>query len=173
MNYFDATLGMPSSEFWLEDSLIVFTAERCSNHAMAALDDIWSFSVPMYFPSLEMYANDNAKNLFFETEGAWSSSEIGLPDEKVLHGFLDGKYAITAILTGLRSGYIYGSYWYDKYQRPIELHGNVGEYVVTLFEEHKGETTATLELMWQHNELMGVWEDSDGNRSFPIVFRVN
>lgn len=162
--------GMPTSRFYLTDSTIVFVVGRCSNHAMAALDDVWEFYIDMAFEGMETYFRDGFKSVL-EGKRDHKSISGGLPEDKVLKGFVDGRIPITGIITGLSGSFIHGVYWYDKYKKPITLRGEpAGDNKWRLIEEMGSKKIANVELIFQNGQLQGVWEKADGSNSFPIVF---
>ncbi len=171
LNWFNGS-GFPSSTFYLKDSSIVFTAERCSNHMMAALDDLWEFSTEMRFSDIEPYLSEKGAKILHGKYLSFSGDQL-LPENKVLSGYLDGKYPITAIFSSLSGSYLNGVYWYNKYKKPIALYGEVMDNGKMKFhEEVNGKKIAVIECEWQNNQLMGVWEKADGSVSYPLVLRV-
>lgn len=165
--------GQPFFGFYLTDTTMVLTYGRCSNHMMAALDDLWDFQVPYTFEELKPYLSDEGRSVLFN-EGRQSSTDLHLPDRKVLSGTLDGKYPVHAIFSGLAGQYLNGVYWYDNYKKPISIYGTrLEDGTMELWEEVKGEKYARIELIYQNGQLMGVWERVDGSSSFPIDLRID
>jgi hypothetical protein len=159
--------GVPYFGFYLTDTNMVLTYGRCSNHMMAALDDLWEFNIPFSFETLKPYLSPKGRSLIFNEAGAESTFP---PEQKVLTGTLDGKYPIHAIFNSLSSYYgLSGVYWYDKYQKPIPIYGSItGENTYEFWEEEESVRVARLELVFQNGQLMGVWERVDGSSSFPV-----
>lgn len=162
--------GFPSNQFMLTDSTIVFFAERCSNHMMAALDDLWSFEVIMNLDDLRPYLNKTAENFLFNG-GKWVHPEKRNYSNKVLEGSIGGKYPITAIINlDQVSSEIYGTYWYTKYKKPITVHGSIldtGDY--ELFEELEGKETARMVLHEENGKLSGNWYKTGSTRGLSII----
>ena len=162
--------GFPSNDFMLTDSTIVFYAERCSNHMMAALDDLWSFEVVMVLNDLRPYLNKTAED-FLLNGTKWVHPERRNYSQKVLEGSIGEKYQITAILTidKATSG-VYGTYWYTKYKKPITVRGSIldsGEY--ELFEELGGKEIARMVLHEEKGKLIGNWFKTGSTSSLNIV----
>jgi len=165
--------GFPSYTFYLTDSTIVFTRYRCSNHMMAALDDLWEFNVPMSFEEVRPYLSDKGKKLLFR-EALDLKAGVHVPESKILRGTLDGKYPIVALFSSLDGTYLSGVYWYDKYRTPIDLYsGSVNEGVYEFWEMKDDQRTARIEFMYQNGQIIGVWEKADGSNSLPLVLRVD
>lgn len=163
---------VPYFNFYLTDSSFVFTRYRCSNHMMAALDDLWTFNISYTFDELERFLSEKGHAILFKEHPA--NSDFA-PEAKVLSGTLDGKYPIHAIFHTLSSEYgLQGVYWYDKYKKPIQIYGSViGENKYEFWEEVKGEKFARIELMYQNGQIMGVWERVDGSNSLPVSLRLD
>ena len=165
--------GFPSNTFYLTDSTMVFTRYRCSNHMMAALDDLWKFHVPMSFEQLRPYLSDKGRRLLLH-ETLDIPANVHLPEDKILRGTLDGKYPITALFSGLTGNYLTGVYWYDNYKIPIELYGSrLTEGVYEFWEMKDDKRIARFEFMYQNGQIVGVWEKADGSASLPLVLRVD
>lgn len=165
--------GFPSSTFYLTDSTIVFTEHRCSNHMMAALDDLWDFHVSMSFESLRPYLTDKGRALLLN-EVIDLKADARPPEDKILHGTLDGKYPIVALFSSLEGPYLSGVYWYDKYKTPIDLYsGTLNEGVYEFWEVKDDKRTSRLEFMYQNGQIMGMWEKADGTDSLPLVLSVD
>ncbi|MDX2359433.1 MAG: hypothetical protein QNK23_01410 [Crocinitomicaceae bacterium] len=66
---------LPITMFTIMDDGIRFERERCSNHAMMALDDLGRFSQELSFKDLEMFMNENFSALM--SAGIWSTKNKG------------------------------------------------------------------------------------------------
>lgn len=103
------------TNFHLSDNLLTITFGRCSNHASRALDEIGKFENTLSYEELKPYlSNDGIQYLSNQTH---SLSNIQTP-YRVFRGKIADKYPITVV--NIKHGG--WSYWYDKYQTPIELH---------------------------------------------------
>lgn len=172
LHYF-AGEGTSYFNFYLTDSTFVLTHYRCSNHMMAALDDLWDFQVPFTFEELKPYLSDEGLSILFN-EARETSPDAHVPEQKVMSGSLDGKYPIHAIFRRLSGDYLNGVYWYDKYMKPISIYGNrMDDGTFEFWEEVKGNKIARIELVYQNGQIMGVWERVDGSNSLPMVLRID
>ena len=165
--------GTSYFNFYLTDSTFVFTRYRCSNHMMAALDDLWDFQVAFTFDELKPYLSDEGLSILIN-QAREMSPDTHVPEQKVMNGSLDGKYPIHAIFRSLSGDYLNGVYWYDKYMKPISIYGNrMDDGTFVFWEEVKGKKFARIELIYQNGQIMGVWERVDGSNSLPIDLRID
>ncbi|GEM_PF-3112362 len=168
MNRYDGK-GFPSDEFELTDSSIVFTDERCSNHAMAALDDLWSFATEMKFDAVRSFLSLKGEALI---EGkTWNSANAIDLSDKLLKGSIkvnDKSAPIKAIISSYY-GRVYGTYWYDRHKTPISLSGEIKENgSMEIWEEVDNKKTGLFKLKPSGGVLEGSWETPDGTKSFPV-----
>lgn len=163
-----------SSSYYLTDSSMVVVRSRCSNHMMAALDDLWEFYQEFSFEDLKEIFNKNANALF---EGKpLDYSDSGVPVGQVLKGDLGGKYPITMILTNIYEDHYSGVYWYDKIKKRIELDGELNDQIATLTlnESVDEKETGKFELMiMSDGSLEGNWIDSKGETSFAVALKLS
>ncbi len=69
-----------------------------------------------------------------------------------------------------------GTYSYDKFGKPISLNGSLQNGKITLQElDGKGNTTATFvgTLSGDRNEITGVWQNANGNKSLPFALHAS
>lgn len=166
-------VGFPSTHFYLTDSTIVFTRYRCSNHMMAALDDLWEFHVPKSFEELRPYLSEKGRSLLLK-EVVSQRRDALPPEDKILRGTLDGKYPIIALFSSLEGPYLSGVYWYEKYKTPIDLYSGSKKDGVYEFWEKKGDQKiARLEFVYDNGQIIGTWEKADGTGSLPLVLSVH
>lgn len=171
--YFQEMKDFPSHYFYMTDDLIAFKAFRCSNHMMAALDELWEFEIPYNIKELSSSLRPELVKML-TGKGNWNSIHELAPSYKVLTGTVDGKYPITAVFSNLNSEYLYGAYWYDKYKKPITLSGKRSDDGRFLFvEEINGKAIANIEFILQKDQFIGVWEKVDHSSSLPIVLRID
>lgn len=172
LEYFQEMNDFPSHYFYMTEDGIVFKAYRCSNHMMAALDELWEFEIPYSIEAL----SSNLRPQLVKTlmsNGNWVSVDNQIPSYKVLTGTVDDKYPITAVFSNLNSDFLHGAYWYDKYKKPITLSGKRTDDGRYLFEEEtNGKVTANIEFILQNDQFKGVWEKTDQSSSLPIVLRI-
>ena len=111
-----------SGNFMMEKENMVFIKERCSNHMMAALDELWIFEEPMTYEILSNFYNQNALDAY-ET-GVWNSKKAVTLNDKILGGTINGRYPITARLRiDNENSQVSGVYWYDKVKIELRVDG--------------------------------------------------
>lgn len=158
--------------FYLTDSTITFVKGRCSSHMMAALDDLWEFHDEYSLVELQsMMSNDGIALMFGEK---LNYQHLTVPNGKVLHGKIGGKYPITMTIKNSYDDVYYGEYWYDKVKQPIKLSGNTDEMAfLHLKEEVNEKTTGTFDLqVIQGGSLEGEWKSADGTKQFDVTLTV-
>lgn len=169
LSYYEEPTPLSDEYFFLTDSTITFVKGRCSNHMMAALDDLWEFYESFPVDELENIMSDNGLALMHGTERQIEPYII--PSGKVLKGAMGGKYPITLILRNTYLNHYSGIYWYDKIGKPISLYGKLIEDqgFVEIDEKVNDKVTGTMTLSAQKDgALEGDWISSDGLKTFEI-----
>ncbi|MDQ1160785.1 hypothetical protein QE422_001153 [Chryseobacterium sp. SORGH_AS 447] len=157
----DYTIG--SIGYYFAEDSIRFVAERCSNHAMLALDDLGSHQVGFSYQELEKYWSPYAKNLL---SGSQQADQTGFSN-KIYKGKIDGKYPITVLIGEVYAdGSFSAKYWYDKNRKLIEWHGTVKGNHISLVEssEYNEEArqwmvTALIEADLRGRKMTGTWQN--------------
>ncbi|VVE59232.1 hypothetical protein PIN31009_05466 [Pandoraea iniqua] len=139
----------------IEGESITFLYERCSNHAMRALDDVGNQKVTYKIADLAPYFTAYGKYLLMS--GPKVAPQVD-PYGQILQGRV-GKAAITLYLSRrYNDDSLDGSYFYDKYRTPISLSGKVIGNVVELSEFDSGDTPKPLiRAEVKGDELEGQW----------------
>ncbi len=141
---------------------MLFTAWRCSNHAMRALDDVDNVSLGLSAQALGKMLTPYGQSLILDGSSVPEPTTVF---QQLLHGKI-GTAAITAWLTA--SSYspgdisIRGLYYYNKYRKPIALSGKQVGQALTL-SEGEGKSRATISLKLGPTGLSGQW-DGDGKK---------
>jgi hypothetical protein len=139
--------------FLFDKNNIVFERGRCSNHAMRPLDELDRFSIPMSFTKVKKHLTPYGENLLNSSGKAMSTIS---PEGKLYKGFINGKYAIGAIISSINEdGSLTMQYWYDKSKTPIEWNGT---YSNQHFSMKEGDA-AQIEADWKDNKIIGTWTD--------------
>jgi hypothetical protein len=99
---------------------LVLTHERCSNHAMRALDDVDEVSLKVPYATLAPHLTPFGKSLLLGDGDAPQADDIY---GRMLYGTLGGKTPIAMRLRVDSDGSIGGAYYYEKFGTPIELGG--------------------------------------------------
>ncbi|WP_228451671.1 DUF4163 domain-containing protein [Chryseobacterium sp. SN22] len=166
----DYTLG--SIQYYFTKDKIKFIAERCSNHAMRALDDLDTHEVDFSYKELEKYWSPYAENLL---SGAQQVNQTGFSN-KMYHGKIDGKYPVTVVIGNINTdGSFSAKYWYDKNKQLIEWHGKIKGSHISLVEsgEYSKEAgqwivTALIEADLHGNKITGTWQDEKTGKNLKL-----
>jgi hypothetical protein len=147
--------GANISSFAIGKDGITFSRERCSNHAMRALDELGhmhsAFSLKELAPHLSAYG----KYLLLGGERAGAT---GGPFNQVLFGSV-GQAPITLRLRSREpDGSQFGTYFYNKYRTPIPLSGKLAGTSLVLEEmESKDKVLPAIRMNIQGESVKGVW----------------
>jgi len=160
-NYTLASIG-----YYFKTDKIKFITERCSNHAMRALDELSEHVVEFSYKDLDKYLSPYAKNLL---NGSDLVEKTSLQN-KLYKGKIDGKYPITVLIKE-----VYGDkddnsvaavYWYDKNKKLIEWHGKLkGSHLSLTESDYYSEETRQwmlkgfVEADIKGNKISGTWQD--------------
>lgn len=139
----------------IDDESITFLYDRCSNHAMRALDDVGYQKVAYKIADLAPHFTGYGKYLLMSGPQAAPRAE---PYGQILQGRV-GQAVITLQLSERYSdGSLSGSYFYDKYRKPIELSGKVNGNIVELTEYDSTDTPkALIRATIKGDKLEGQW----------------
>ncbi|AXF84705.1 hypothetical protein DTO96_100415 [Ephemeroptericola cinctiostellae] len=155
------------STFQINNRTVTFTSDRCSNHAMRALDDIGDFDNSLSLTQLTPYLTTYGKALFSQTASdTFHPSAFG----QILYGTL-GNARITMLLEPPQSpndaneSSVSGQYFYNQYKTSIELYGSLKGNTITLTENDE-RTPKTITLTISDASLNGFWQGE--GKSHPI-----
>ncbi|MEY8761694.1 hypothetical protein [Chryseobacterium tongliaoense] len=146
-----------------KDKLTV-VVERCSNHAMRALDDLGEHIIEIPYKDLEKYWSSYARNLLSGSEQAVAQPGI---QNRLYKGKIDGKYPITVLIKRVfEDGSFSAVYWYDKNKKLIEWGGTLkGSHIsITENDYHSEELKAwipkaLIEADVKGKRITGTWQD--------------
>ena len=153
--------------FQIGDRTVTFTSDRCSNHAMRAIDDIGDFDNNLSSAQLTPYLTTYGKALLNHTV---SNTYRPSAFDQVLYGTL-GNSRITMLLnppqknSSTQDRSISGQYFYNQYKTSIDLFGSIKDNKITLNENDK-QPVKTITLTTNGTSLNGFWF-SEG-QSHPI-----
>ncbi len=150
--------GAVQGKLQIQPQALVLSMERCSNHALRALDDLGEFSLRFSPDQLKPWLSDYGRALLLgETPGTAAPTT---PWGQVLHGKISANMLVTFYLGALSpDGTLSGSYFYDRYRKPIALSGRFEAGTLTLTEADSKETPPPrLVLTPQGEGLRGHWE---------------
>lgn len=112
-----------------------FEQDRCSNHAMHALDDLDTFSTRFSAEQLGPWLTGYGRALLLEELKEGTAPEPTSAFGQVLRGTIDTRLAITLRLQAVRrDGSVSGTYFYDRYRQPIPVSGTYAGGVLELSE---------------------------------------
>jgi hypothetical protein len=146
---------MAETSLKIEGESVTFLYGRCSNHANRALDDVDDQKVAYRIADLAPYFTAYGKYLLMSGPQAAPRAE---PYRQILQGRV-GQAAITLELSGRNDdNSLSGSYFYDKYRKPIALSGRVNGDVVELTESESSDTPKPLiRATIRSDRLEGQW----------------
>lgn len=164
--------SLSTESYYITDSTIVFVRGRCSNHMMAALDDLWEFHEDYALEELSAKMNDNGIALVYGGDVEFGGT--GVPEGKVLRGKLGGKYPITMILKSSYDNHYRGYYWYDKVKKFILVQGEVDDAAMLhLTESVDDKQTGSFDLMvMSDGSLDGSWESASGETVLDVLLKL-
>jgi len=140
---------------------VVFEQGRCSNHAMRALDDLDAFSTRFTAERLGPWLTGYGRALLL---GEGTAPEPASAFGQVLRGTIGARLPITLRLQPLNSdGSVGGTYFYDRYRKPISVSGKYADGVLELGESD----AARLRLVPEGAALRGDWRD--GQKTLPLA----
>lgn len=152
-----------SKLFFGKDKLTV-VRERCSNHAMLALDDLGQYEIEIPYKDLQQYLNAYGKNLLSKSEKPLWQNTI---QNKLYKGKIDKKYPITLLIKQvLEDDSFTAFYWYDQNKKLIEWNGILTDSHISITENdyHSEELQkwipkAYIEADVIGNKIVGTWQD--------------
>ena len=156
------------TRFAVLDSGLRFTVERCSSHAMRALDDVGDVVMTLDAAALDKLLLPYGRSLLIGGEEI--PAPVSWPDQ-ILTGRIGGAAVTVRLGRPYSDGSLNGTYYYDKFRKPIGLRGKKNgkriELTENLPEGEKGEP-GRLELSEDANGLSGRW--LRGDKSLPARF---
>jgi hypothetical protein len=154
----DADSALAPGALQIQAKAVVVSMERCSNHALRALDKVGNFSLRLSPDQLAPWLSDYGRYLLLGDAARFAAPVS--PWGQVLRGKLDGKLPVTLALGTLDpNGSLEGHYFYDRYRKPIALSGRFEEGTLTLTEAESKETPPPrLVLTADGMALRGRWE---------------
>ncbi|GAB5416958.1 MAG: hypothetical protein Crog4KO_18250 [Crocinitomicaceae bacterium] len=166
-------VSMLSDEYYfMTDSTITFVKGRCSNHMMAALDDLWEFYEEYSLLELQSKMSDDGIALMFGEKLNFSSTNI--PEGKILEGTIGGKYPITMIISNYYGDNFHGVYWYNKVKKPIKIEGKVNEFAFLELEESVNDkVTGHMKLQVMSGGMLeGDWTNSNNSKKLEMKLTI-
>ena len=151
--------------FSIDAKGLTFTHERCSNHAMRALDLIDEFHNHYTFQSLTKNLTAYAKHLLLN-----DTAKFDKPNNitgQVYYGSI-GQAPITLLINN-PVGYdtmLRAVYFYDKYRQPIELSGTGNNWTET---NSTVKPQPSIKTIWQDDVSVGQWLGSGKTLPFKIA----
>lgn len=161
------------------DGVVNFTYERCSNHAMRALDDLWETTKTMQAEELRPYLSEYGKYIILG-EGDGVVPEIN-NYAQLYQGKLNNKIDLVLYVGDLDrnqkknspySSYNQEKYIYTKYKKAIELNLDANssskEYMLIENQENADsiDEKARFQFKVKNNKLIGNWISKDKTLSF-------
>ncbi len=151
--------------FSVDAKEITFTHERCSNHAMRALDSIDDFHNHYTFQSLKPYLTSYAKYLLLN-----DTIKFEQPSDmtgQVFYGSI-GQAPITFLIKPAEGddSMLSATYFYNKYRQPIALSGTGSTWTEV---NSTGKPQPTIKATWQAGAATGQWQGNGKVLPFKIA----
>ena len=158
--------GAVQGKLQIQTQALVFSMERCSNHALRALDNLGDFSLRFSPDQLKPWLSAYGRTLLLG-ETASVTPPAG-PWGQVLQGRVGAKMQVTLYLGTLNpDGSLSGSYFYDHHRKAIALSGRFDAGTLTLTEADSKETPQPRMVLTPQGEgLRGRWE---GTSTLEVV----
>jgi hypothetical protein len=143
---------------------MVFTSERCSNHASLALDDVLNVELAIPPAELRDLLTPYGKSLVLgEGKAPGRLASFG----QILHGKI-GTATITLQLGRPSTGGAMSAlYYYERYRKPISLSGELKGERMELVEKMTEQGQATLSLSRNGAAYVGQW--SANGKQLPVT----
>ncbi len=145
-------------KFYFTKTGITFVRERCSNHAMRGIDELYSFYISLSYNQIDKYLTIYGHNLI---NNKLESANTNSPEGKIFKGKINAKYPITAIIRQInKDGSLSINYWYDKVKEPIEWSGNFtkNHFSLSEMQSENNITTAIIEADFiDSKKIIGTW----------------
>lgn len=152
------------TKFFFGKDRLTIVRERCSNHAMRALDDLGSYEIALPYKDIQQYLSAYGKNLLSESEKAVRQNTA---ENKLYKGKIDQRYPITLLIKQIyEDGSFSAFYWYDKNKKLIEWTGSLRNSHISVTENDyyseelkKWIPKASIEADVKGNKIVGTWQD--------------
>lgn len=151
-------------KFFFGKDKLTIVKERCSNHAMRALDDLGKFEIELPFAKIDRYWSSYARNLLSENGKMVKQNTI---QNRLYKGAIDGKYPVTVLIKDVYDdGSFSAFYWYDKTKKLIEWSGTLKNTHLSIIENdyHSEELKkwvprVIIKANVNGNAIVGTWQD--------------
>jgi hypothetical protein len=155
--------ALRSTRFVLSGQGLEFIAERCSNHASRALDDVGEISLSLGLKDLDALLQPYGRYLL---TGEGDATAPVSPYGQVLHGKV-GTAPVTLRINPLNEDNSFsGLYYYDKYRKPIPFFGTKTGKRLEFTEEGAPGEAGSFALSEDAAGLRGRWQRQD--KSLPV-----
>lgn len=145
-------------KFYFTKTGVTFVRDRCSNHAMRAIDDLDRYFVDLSYKQIEKYLTIYGRNLI---QNKSENSNTNSPEGKIFKGKINDKYPITALIRQINEdGSFSMNYWYEKVKEPIEWTGSFtkNHFSLSEVETENNTTNAIIEADFIENKkIIGTW----------------
>lgn len=156
----------------LKATAFSLTAGRCSNHAMRALDDVDQITLNVPYADLTPFLSAYGRALLLGDAQAPAVQPSNWPFGALLRGSIGANTPITMLLEKDASNAINGSYFYDKFGKPIQLSGSQSGQTLELTESVEGApenaSKASMRLNISGVTLKGVWSNAARNKQLEL-----
>jgi len=160
----------PYMPFYFSENSLILERERCSNHAMRAIDDFEEEYKPYSytFKEIEEYLSPYGLSLIGIANKYVDKSPSF--EGKIFKGTI-GKYPITALIEYVHNdGSLSMVYWYDKHKTLIFWGGKVKDnnFEMTEYDNEYGRAGAVIKAQYKDGKISGNWTNSATNKTLPL-----
>lgn len=161
----DAALrkSLQSTRFVPTGQGLTFIAERCSNHASRALDDLGEISLTLGLKALDALLQPYGRYLL---SGEGDATAPAAPYGQVLHGKVGTAPVTLRIDPPNGDNSFSGLYYYDKYRKPISFSGQRAGKRLEFTEAAAQGEAGSFVLNEEFGALSGTWRRQD--KSLPV-----
>lgn len=155
---------LSSEKFYFNENNLSIVRERCSNHAMRAMDDLDTFTVDFPITKLSPYLNAFGKYLLLQSNKESKQENI---QNKLYKGKIAKKYPITVLIKNINEdGSFSAVYWYNNTRKLINWSGEISNNHLSITEDDTDEENAknwipkaNVEADIKGNKIIGTWQD--------------
>ncbi len=154
----------------LGQTQLTLIAERCSAHAVRALDDLGEFSNSFAYTELAEALSPYGRCLLLEQRS--DCRDLSRPQiSGVYRGAVDGRQRITLVIAPYASGVSRAVYFRDEDATKVTLSARPQPNSGRVHLQEQGATPAMFELWLERDgELSGTWQEKGGPR-LPVELR--
>lgn len=163
----DIAAALEYESLQLDEQKIFFYSDRCSNHALAALDEIGEFVYELPISDFTLCLSRSGHQLL-------DTKLYEIATGRYLKGTINNSIKISVLLKLPEEGEIEGLYFYNRIAGIIHMNGNKKGSTISLTErDANGNATGQFDLTLTGNLLTGKWTHPTSGKMLPVKLAVN